>query len=233
MADTPKKIWDCKIGFANEAELPDGADAPMREAVRRAYLELTGWEPEFIFSGWGGQLTASEQRSVLGADSPGLQQFLAGEHYCPRRGENPMGEMLAEEFRGPDHWHLDNSCTYCGSLNPDEFMQRLEAGDIELDPTSKTYKVYVRNRGGQELQQYYRDCPAGSGCTGPSDCTHWATRPIGQVKFYFQHLSRDQRRRFVEMLNANMLHISEPGYFQPVPFFCIPMKRAADTPHSA
>jgi hypothetical protein len=56
-------IWTCKIGDANVALL-NGPDFPMREAVRKAYFELTGLQPNFIFSGWGGQLTEAEQEVV-------------------------------------------------------------------------------------------------------------------------------------------------------------------------
>lgn len=56
-------IWHCKIG-ETDALLPNGADAPMRRAVARAYRELTGVDPEFIFSGWGQELTESERAVV-------------------------------------------------------------------------------------------------------------------------------------------------------------------------
>lgn len=56
------KIWTCKIG---EVEFDQhGADAPMREAIRRAYMEVTGQEPKFIFSGWGGELEECERAVV-------------------------------------------------------------------------------------------------------------------------------------------------------------------------
>lgn len=54
------KVWTCKIGFVEDADLPDGADAPLRAAVREAYVRLTGQFPNFIFSGWGGKLTDAE-----------------------------------------------------------------------------------------------------------------------------------------------------------------------------
>ena len=50
------KVWECSIGGAG-FELPPGADAPLRNAVAKAYLELTGKDPEFCFSGWGGRLS--------------------------------------------------------------------------------------------------------------------------------------------------------------------------------
>ena len=56
------RTWYCKIG---EGYLRvDGADRPMREAVAAAYRELTGEEPDFIFSGWGAELTESERAVV-------------------------------------------------------------------------------------------------------------------------------------------------------------------------
>lgn len=62
-------IWTCKIG---KTDIPredwnyhPGADYPMRQAITKAYKEITGEEkPEFIFSGWGGELTASERAAV-------------------------------------------------------------------------------------------------------------------------------------------------------------------------
>lgn len=58
------KIWTCKIGEVPDPLLPHGSDWPMRVAIRNAYLLLTGREPNFIFSGWGGELTESERAVV-------------------------------------------------------------------------------------------------------------------------------------------------------------------------
>ena len=55
-----KKVWSCKIGFAEDSVLPWGADLPMRQAVEEAFKQLTGDWPEFIFSGWGAELTEAE-----------------------------------------------------------------------------------------------------------------------------------------------------------------------------
>ena len=63
MEATPK-IWTCKIGEVEPSLLPDGADHPMRVAVCSAYELLTGQEPEFLFSGWGGSLTEAERAVV-------------------------------------------------------------------------------------------------------------------------------------------------------------------------
>lgn len=74
------KTWSCKIGETDQ--LPDtvvehsvvhGADSVgvrhkhsspdqvMRSAVEEAYRELTGDDPTFVFSGWGGELNESER----------------------------------------------------------------------------------------------------------------------------------------------------------------------------
>jgi len=59
-----ESIWECKIG-GPVAGLPAGADLPMREAIKRAYKEITGEEPQFVFSGWAGTLTVSERAVLL------------------------------------------------------------------------------------------------------------------------------------------------------------------------
>lgn len=55
------KIWSCKIGEVDATLLPDGADFPMRKAIVEAYERLTGQEPDFMFSGWGAELTEGER----------------------------------------------------------------------------------------------------------------------------------------------------------------------------
>jgi hypothetical protein len=118
------------------------------------------------------------------------------------------------------HWREDdNSCSYCGSLNNDYFMERLEKGDVEVGPTDKSYKVYVRNSGGEPFKQSYRNCPPNSDCKGPEDCSHWVTRDVEETKFYFQHLTPLQMQRFVEMINAGMIAMGYPGHFYTLPFF--------------
>lgn len=57
-------IWTCKIGMTLHQPLPSGADLPMRKAVEKAYAKLTGGESDFLFSGWGGSLSAIERSTV-------------------------------------------------------------------------------------------------------------------------------------------------------------------------
>lgn len=120
---------------------------------------------------------------------------------CPTA--DPAGmKAFNPPFNGEMVWRENNTCSYCGSLNPDAFMVRLEAGDITLDPTDKDYKVYVANAGGPDLR--------------------------GAIKFYFQHLSADQRARFIELHNERKLNMGPPGHFYVAPFFCKAV--AADAP---
>jgi len=53
-----ERIWECKIGAV--CDVAGGADFPMRRAVEGAFMTITGVAPDFLFSGWGGKLTASE-----------------------------------------------------------------------------------------------------------------------------------------------------------------------------
>ena len=69
-------------------------------------------------------------------------------HVCPRRAENPgpwkydttdtwtTGRgLIGQDDVGP-------SCSYCGSLHPDRFMELIRDGWI-VGPTDKNYKAYL------------------------------------------------------------------------------------------
>jgi len=93
---------------------------------------------------------------------------------------------------GDDVWRSDHTCSYCGSFNPTALMARLEEETVELGPTDKNYKLYLDAK---------PDTP-----------------PV-PLKFYFQHFSEAQKRRFVELLNLKKLHFGYPGYLYTTPFF--------------
>jgi hypothetical protein len=161
------------------------------------------------------------------------------EFKCPRRSESYFGTSSAFA-RDNDYDPSDDSCHYCGSLNPDTFMARLEAGTIKLGSTDKNYKVYVENDGGEPFKRTYRDCPqdqemigaAGNkymvnSCKGPDTCTHWVTRERPETKFYFQHLSAEQQTRFVALLNEGRMKFQGGFRFYVLPFFCVRKESAA------
>lgn len=154
---------------------------------------------------------------------------------CPRRSESHFGSSPAFA-RDNDYDESDDTCNYCGSLNPDTFMSRLESGDVLLGSTDKNYKVYVKSEAGSpQFKQTYRDCPKDkemvgmygnkyfvSSCEkGPDHCTHRVTRDTDSTKFYFQHLSKEQKTRFIELLNEKRIKFQGGCGFYVLPFFCV------------
>lgn len=133
---------------------------------------------------------------------------------CPRREENPMAEKIFPH----DDEYLDGTCSFCGSLDPDMLMARLEKGEVSIDPTDKDYKLYVHNKGGEDFTRRYRtDSKPFISWTSPEH--DWKVEKITQAKFYFQHFSVEQRKRFVELINEKKLNINYPGHFYRLPFF--------------
>lgn len=130
------------------------------------------------------------------------------EFRCPRAEESPMFI-----FDGSAIWMKDNRCSYCGSLHPDILMERLEHQDAIVAPTDKNYKIYVKAKMDAEpFSQTY------SQRTTDNE-REWITRNVSQTKFYFQHLSKDQMVRFIELLNEGKLNLDYPGRFYVKPFF--------------
>lgn len=167
---------------------------------------------------------------------------------CPRRNEfGAYGRGVENE----DTWRENNTCSYCGSLNQDELMRHLEEGNIRLDPTDKNYKVYVEGLPDPDAGKPTIYSSANFEQTGEgwvkvtpenidtlplskwqrenyNDGKHWVkvepTRALAHHKFYFPHLTKEQKIRFVELLNAERLNIGYPGRFYVSPYF-IEMKK--------
>lgn len=128
--------------------------------------------------------------------APGCEQFpvpdpapkpdTIGTFMCPRRGDvNLVFKLPAMDFIRSER----GTCSYCGSMDADAFMARVEAGTIEIGTTDKDYKVYVHGEG------------------------------IKAIKFYFQHLSVEQRMRFVELMNEKRIKFEGGQGFYVKPFF--------------
>lgn len=134
------------------------------------------------------------------------------------------------------------ACSYCGSMHPDDFFAAIAAGH-EIVPTDKSYKVYVvvpnPQAGKLSIVSVTNavECPAGYHPVTPEiiadakklgwsslregDFVQFAPEPVtAQRKFYFQHLSDDEKKRFIELLNAQKINIGYPGHFYVLPFFC-------------
>lgn len=119
---------------------------------------------------------------------------MSKKHTCPRRVGEP-GPWEHEE--GLDGWtkRADiERCDFCGSIEPDEFMRLVREG-YQVGPTDKSYKAYMESPDGRNLG-----------------------------KFYFQHLTIDQRVEFVELLNNKSVNIGYPGHFYVRPFFVVPVE---------
>lgn len=141
---------------------------------------------------------------------------------CPRRDESHFGSN-PRFARDDDYDPTDDSCHYCGSLAPDTFMSRCEAGDIELGPTDKGYKVYVENKGGAPFKQTYkkpevekRKCCE---CGHEAEVLKTVTEETNHTKFYFRHLSEEQMARFTQLHKERLLKFAYPGRFYVLPFF--------------
>lgn len=154
---------------------------------------------------------------------------------CPRR-MNEWGPWQQKE--GMDgftagHGLVDQErgCTFCGSMHPDDFMAAARRGET-LGPSDKDYKVYVqRTLSLDEINAKVETAITGYVEHGMSRAE--AQDLVGKQregydiyanggsigKFYFQHLSEEQMREFIDLLNAKRLTIGYPGYFYRTPFF--------------
>lgn len=175
------------------------------------------------------------------------------EHWCPRRGES------VHQPPGPDEWDnrggiigqedLGLSCSYCGSLHPDTFMNLVRAGWV-VGPTDKSYKVYLSEPVTDELRtekktrwsngnigRAVREAALAAGASeAEADAItddHWRTHEEPYVaghrsaKFYFQHLSAEQQDEFIALHNSRQMSIGYPGRFYVAPYFCGTGEKAA------
>lgn len=173
---------------------------------------------------------------------------------CPRRTENPG------PWRYPDHdtWtdraghsSLGPSCSYCGSLHPDRFLELVQEGWV-VGPTDKGYKAYLTPpltddelaeqktrwlehdavaRTVRELGERDGKTPAQIAADLDREWNsfpHGASGPRG--KFYFQHLSVPQRHEFIELYNGGRMKLGDPGGFYVMPFFARTLPLNPDKP---
>ena len=70
--------------------------------------------------------------------------------------------------------------------------------------------------------RFYVEPARGDRAYAALSSTHAHPSVMHHGKFYFQHLSTEQRMAFVELLNAGSIVIGEPGFFYRPPFFVRP-----------
>lgn len=126
---------------------------------------------------------------------------MADEFMCGSRAQQPG----SSQFPGPDKWRVekngDRTCSYCGSLHPEDFEAILTAyanGDpgYRFDTTTKGYKRYASR----------------PGVTNAGE---------GGIKFYTWHLPPDEavieklnelHKRAVERLRVEMDALLAPKH---------------------
>lgn len=71
-------IWECKVGLRDgkTAVLAGGSDAPMRDAVEKEFKRITGQDADFVFSGWGAELTKTQRHVEYQEDGSFLDAML-------------------------------------------------------------------------------------------------------------------------------------------------------------
>ncbi len=138
---------------------------------------------------------------------------------CPRREEVPEYPGMKKS----DVWEKRGGlrcCSFCGSLHPDDFMDALEKRR-SIATTSKNYKVYVMLPNPRVGKRYVMSTESRLDIFGLriNKKTYGREGAILQTKFYFQHLSDEQQRRFIELANEKAL-VFEGGFgFSVPPFF--------------
>jgi hypothetical protein len=113
----PMKTWSCKIGEISPEVLGylHGADLPMRKAISAAYREITGTDPNFIFSGWGEGLTEPE-RAVVENREPSEAHY--AEWMEARRQQLPVRETVPVCPRcNRPHYNMEDSAA-CAAAVP-------------------------------------------------------------------------------------------------------------------
>lgn len=177
----------------------------------------------------------------MSADAAAVPEMGPREHLCPRRAEAPL------QLPGPDRWDnrpslaqgIGPCCSYCGSLNPEVFMEKIREGWI-VGPTDKSYKAYLQQPYTPEelegirtadaiwkaVKQRKLDEGAAEDEAAAAADEHWgkhhgtAVQGLTVAKFYYVHLSEQQQHEFIELHNAKAMKIGFPGHFYAVPFFC-------------
>lgn len=188
----------------------------------------------------------AETMRLLGAINAywALKHHMAAEHVdkmfvCGRQGESHLGGEGPQAF-----WEADGTCSYCGSMSPDQFFAAVDAG-AQITPTDKSYKAYVtvptENPGEMEITTSANGKggglpPDGEGwiLATPEVCerykwSKWSDGPLWvkpsprpatrEAKFYFQHLDDAGMNRFIELLNAKTMKLAYPGHFYSRPYF--------------
>lgn len=156
----------------------------------------------------------------------------------------PIHDLEWKHGRNMANAPIGRYCPWDGSMHPDEFMAYLREPGTELEPTDKNYKVYItvtaeaagedpnekhvisaRNHGGPEdgwveVGDEEREAMKRDGWQSEYAYIQFSSRgDTRSSKFYFEHLSDEQKEEFVELINKKKVKIGYPGHFYNLPFF--------------
>lgn len=187
---------------------------------------------------------------------------MAQKQTCPRRMYD-MGPWEREE--GKDTWSLGHgpaaqdalgtSCSFCGSLHPERFMELVRDGWI-VGPTDKSYKAYLeRPLTDEELAAHkarwlegFTDAEIQATADDRGETFEQAKAALDDVydrqiariggakteaKFYYQHLTEPQQREFVDLYNSRRMKVGYPGHFYQLPYFMELVPPENDPPRGA
>lgn len=147
---------------------------------------------------------------------------------CPRRIEDGRADA-SSPFVGSgqnlDSWQNregNKVCNYCGSIQPAKVFEAIDAG-MPIGTTDKSYKIYVdlpgdgkkRSRGSANYPAPgYKKVPFKKEWREPAKPT-----TTFHGKFYFQHFSADDQKRFIDYMNNKKIKFAGDFGFYVMPFF--------------
>jgi hypothetical protein len=156
--------------------------------------------------------------------------MICPDHTDPR---NPVtGAPVADRW-----WDRDGFCvcSFCGSLEPDDFLKLVLAGN-PLSVTNKEHKVYVHApnpiAGQQVLKSTFGGPTMSYGQLTRDDLTaeelaagrferktYGPASETAQAKFYFWHMNADQQLRFIAAMNEGKIVYGGDFGFRHLPSF--------------
>lgn len=136
------------------------------------------------------------------------------------------------------------SCSFCGSLNPDRFMELVREGWI-VGPADKSYKAYLDRPATDDEKRAKKERWLASdigqalkrAAEAEDKTPDQVTEELDQAyrtansmadsagqtaKFYYQHLSAEQQTEFITLYNERRMVVGYPGRLYVLPFFAEP-----------
>lgn len=118
-----------------------------------------------------------------------------------------------------------------GKLMADTFLcpRRSELGDVtifELPEADHWRPDGTCSHCGSVRSQAVFEAIAASDEIIPTDKNYKIYINPGHRKFYFQHFSEDEKKRFIDQVNAKNVKLGYPGHFYVTPYFATTEKKS-------